>query len=304
MKQPTPPWLEEYARQIAPLLERGEVSQYLPGLAAAKSSDFGVALSLDGDNYVHYGHTGSFTMQSVIKVITLLMAISEFGQEETFQRAGSDPAFAAYNSISNYDADAGRTANPFVNAGALVTLDMITAGKPPGILDQILSCVRFLCGNPEIGVNLSVADSEYQLSDRNRAIAFHLASHTAISTPVEDLLWLYCQICAIEVNVVDLARLAYMLSRREGITSSVLTVDASALTAVRRLLLSIGMYEESARYAREVGVPSKCGVSGSMIAIIPGVGGVGLYGPALDETGNSLGGIEMMKLLAKHFDIT
>lgn len=304
MKQPTPDWLEEYAHQIAPLLERGEVSQYLPALAAAKNSDFGVALNLDGEHYIHFGHTGSFTIQSVIKVITLLMAINEFGEDVTFQRAGSDPAFAAYNSISNYDAEAGRTANPFVNAGALVTLDMITAGKSPGVLERILECVRFLCGNPDISVNMSVADSEYQLSDRNRAIGFHLASHQAISTPVEDLLWLYCQVCSIEVNVIDLARFAYMLSLREGITSDVLSVSGGALTAVRRLLLAIGMYEESARYAREVGIPSKCGVSGSMIAIIPGVGGVGLYGPALDATGNSLGGIEMMKLLSKHFDIT
>lgn len=304
MRQPTPAWLEEYAHQIAPLLEQGEVSQYLPELAAAKNSDFGIALYRDQNTFLQYGHSGSFTVQSVIKVLTLIMAISEFGEDAIFQRAGSDPAFAAYNSISNYDAATGRTANPFVNAGALVTLDMITAGKPAGVLDRILGCIRYLSGNPDISVNMSVADSEYKLSDRNRAIAFHLASHQAISTPVEDLLWLYCQVCAIEVNVTDLARFAFMLSLRDGITSDVLTVSGSALTAVRRLLLSIGMYEESARYAREVGIPSKCGVSGSMIAIIPGVGGVGIYGPALDGTGNSLGGIEMMKLLSKHFDIT
>jgi len=304
VKQSTPAWLEEYAKQIAPSLERGEVSQYLPELAAAKNSDFGVAIFFNEDDFVQLGHTGSFTIQSVIKVLTLLMAMSEFGEEETFQRAGSDPAFAAYNSISNYDVTTGRTANPFVNAGALVTLDMITAGKPPGVLEKILDCMRYLTGNPTISVNMSVADSEYKLSDRNRAIGFHLASNKAITTPVEDLLWLYCQVCSIEVSVTDLARFAFMLSKREGIQSEVLSLSGSNLTAVRRLLLSIGMYEESARYAREVGVPSKCGVSGSMIAIIPGVGGVGLYGPALDETGNSLGGIEMMKLLSKHFDIT
>lgn len=304
MKQPTPSWLEGYAHQIAPLLEQGEVSQYLPELAKAKNSDFGVALFFDEDDYIQYGHTESFTIQSVIKVLTLLMAISEFGEDETFHRAGSDPAFAAYNSISNYDVTTGRTANPFVNAGALVTLDMITAGKPSGVLERILDCMRYLTGNQNVNVNMAVANSEYQLSDRNRAIGFHLLSNNAISTSVEDLLWLYCQVCAIEVNVMDLGRFAFALSRREGISSEVISVSASSLTAVRRLVLSIGMYEESAKYAREVGVPSKCGVSGSMIAIIPGVGGVGLYGPALDSTGNSLGGIEMMKLLSNHFDIT
>jgi glutaminase len=304
VKQPTPTWLVEYAKQIEPLLEGGNVSQYLPQLAEAKNSDFGVALFSGGEDLIRFGYSGSFTIQSVIKVLTLLMAIGDFGEEETFRRAGSNPAVAAYNSIFNYDVTTGSTANPFVNAGALVTLDMIAGGEPSMVLERILECVRHLTGNPDITVNMDVATTEYELSDRNRAIGFHLLSHGAISTPVEDLLWLYCQACAIEVNVSDLARFAYTMSQREGISSEVLSVSAGSLTAVRRLLLSIGMYEDSAKYAREVGVPSKCGVSGSMIAIIPGVAGVGLYGPALDQTGNSLGGIEMMKLLSNHFDIT
>jgi len=257
----------------------------------------------DGDS-VRFGYSESFTIQSVIKVLTLLMAISDFGEEETFHRAGSNPAVAAYDSIFNYDVSTGTTANPFVNAGALVTFDMIAGEETSGVLDRILECMRYLTGNPHITVNMDVATSEYELSDRNRAIGFHLLSHKAISTPVEDLLWLYCQACAIEVNAMDLAHFAFMMSKPEGISSEVLTVSAGSLTAVRRLLLSIGMYEDSAKYAREVGVASKCGVSGSMIAIIPGVGGVGLYGPALDKTGNSLGGIEMMKILSNHFEIT
>lgn len=304
MKQPASTWLEEYSGQIAPLLERGEVSKYLPELAKANNSDFGVALFFEEGDLLQSGYNESFTIQSVIKVLTLLMAIADFGEEETFRRAGSNPAGAAYNSISNYDVTTGSTANPFVNAGAFVTLDMITSENPSAVLERILECVRYLTGNPNVNVNMDVATSEYNLSDRNRAIGFHLLSNGAISTPVEDLLWLYCQVCAIEVNVADLARLAFVLSRREGINSDVLSVSAWSLTAVRRLLLSIGMYEDSAKYAREVGVPSKCGVSGSMIAIIPGVGGVGLYGPALDKIGNSLGGIEMMKLLSSHFEIT
>lgn len=304
MKRPASTLLEEYSGQIAPLLERGEVSKYLPELAKAHNSDFGVALFFEEGDLIQFGYNESFTIQSVIKVVTLLMAIADFGEEETFRRAGSNPAVAAYNSISNYDVTTGSTANPFVNAGALVTLDMITSQNLSVVLARILDCVRYLTGNPNINVNMDVATSEYQLSDRNRAIGFHLLSNGAISTPVEDLLWLYCQVCAIEVNVADLARLAFMMSRREGINSDVLSVGAGNLTAIRRLLLSIGMYEDSAKYAREVGVPSKCGVSGSMIAIISGVAGVGLYGPALDRIGNSLGGIEMMKLLSSHFEIT
>jgi glutaminase len=68
---------------------------------------------------------------------------------------------------------------------------------------------------------------------------------------------------------------------------------------VRRLMLTTGMYAASGEYACRVGVPAKCGVSGATIGIVPGVGGVGIYGPSLDEGSNSVGGLRLMELLSE-----
>ena len=303
MQRSAPIWLRNYIDEIAPKLHTGEVSTYLPELAAAGSGDFGVALYLGEGDQVSCGSEHRFTIQSVIKVITLLLAIGEHGLDATFSRVGCDQAYGAYDDVSNYDRAKSRTANPFVNAGALVTLDMLSGTGSEGLVDQVLACTRYLTGNPNLQVNMSVAKSEYDLSLRNRSIAYHLASHQSMSHTVDDLLWAYCQICSIEVDVLDLAHFASVLSRDTGIASEVLEVASEDLGAVRRLLLAVGMYEASSEYAFRVGVPSKGGVSGSMIGVLPGIGGVGLYGPALDRTGNSVGGIEMMKLLARHFKV-
>ena len=303
MQRSAPSWLGNFIEEVAPKLQTGKVSTFLPELAAAGSGDFGVALYLGEDNHFSYGSEHKFTIQSVIKVITLLIAIGEHGLATTVSRVGCDRSFGAYNDISNYDQVRARTANPFVNAGALVTLDMLSASGSEGLVDKVLACARNLTGNPNLQVSMSVARSEYDLSLRNRLILDHLASHRAISHTVDDLLWAYCQICSIEVDVVDLAHLAFVLSRNAGIDSDVLKVASEDIGAVRRLLLAVGMYEASSEYAFRVGVPSKGGVSGSMIGVLPGMGGVGIYGPALDHMGNSVGGIEMMKLLAQHFKV-
>lgn len=302
MQNPAPVWLTEFIAQIQPMLRSGEVSRYLPELAAAENSDFGIALYGGEGDWIAHGLEHRFTIQSVVKVITLLLAIEQQGLERTFGRSGCDQSYAPYDSILNYDQARSRTANPFVNAGALVTLDSLEAEGAEGLVAKVLDSARFLTGNPELSVNMSVAESEYLISDRNRSIAYHLASHKAITHPVDELLWAYCQICSIEVNVLDLARFSYLLSQQEGIVSPVLELSAEEVSAVRRLLLAVGMYEASAEYACTVGVPSKCGVSGAMMAILPSRG-IGIYGPALDTTGNSAGGVAMMRLLARRFKV-
>lgn len=301
MQTSAPNWFIDLVAEIRPALEHGEVSQYLPELAAAHKEDFGIAIDT-GDEIVCSGSHYRFTIQSVVKVITVLLSIDQNGVEETFLRSGCDHSHGPYDSASNYDAIKGRTANPFVNAGALVTLDALHTDGAEGLVAVVLECVRVLSGNPALEVNMKIAESEYRASDRNRSIAYHLASYKAITHAVDELLWAYCQICSIEVGVLDLARISYKLSGDDGIRADGISLTVQEVRAVRRLLLAVGMYEASAEYACAVGVPAKCGVSGSMMAILPHRG-VGIYGPALNETGNSAGGVATMQKLASRYEI-
>jgi glutaminase len=49
-----------------------------------------------------------------------------------------------------------------------------------------------------------------------------------------------------------------------------------------------GMYEDSGAWWTRVGVPAKSGVSGAVVAIVPGWGAIVAYSPRLDAAGNSV----------------
>ena len=51
----------------------------------------------------------------------------------------------------------------------------------------------------------------------------------------------------------------------------------------------------------QVGLPSKSGISGCMLVIVPNVMGICLWSPPLDEVGNSVRGSEFCKELVKRY---
>ena len=57
------------------------------------------------------------------------------------------------------------------------------------------------------------------------------------------------------------------------------------------------MYNGAGKFTQEYGVPSKSGVSGGLLTVIPGIGAVGSYSPLLNEEGNCVRGIAMIEKL-------
>ena len=56
---------------------------------------------------------------------------------------------------------------------------------------------------------------------------------------------------------------------------------------VLAVMYTCGMYDFAGEWAYSVGVPAKSGVSGGVLAVIPGKMGVGVFSPGLDRFGNS-----------------
>ena len=68
---------------------------------------------------------------------------------------------------------------------------------------------------------------------------------------------------------------------------------------VLSVMATCGMYDYAGSWLYEVGMPAKSGVSGGIIAVVPGRFGVGIYSPLLDEKGNSVRGIAACKSLSR-----
>lgn len=298
-------WLAKLVDDTRPSLTSGAVSTYLPELSDARAQDLAVAVAFDSDHILTAGDSSAkFTVQSVVKVFSLLLALHHRGERNVFERVGQDQGVGAYNSLETFVRGSHIPANPFVNAGALVVTDMLPGGDTRSRVAHVVDLIRSMAGNHEIRVDMNIAASELISSDRNRALGYFLRSHGVITADIEELLAAYCQICAIEVDVVDLARASRVLASSTDVElPGGMVLRGSHLRLVRRLMLLTGMYEASGRYACEVGIPAKCGVSGAMIGAVCERMGIGIYGPALDHCANSIGGLRLMHGISRAFEI-
>ena len=73
-------------------------------------------------------------------------------------------------------------------------------------------------------------------------------------------------------------------------------VDAIHCQHVLAVMVTAGLYENSGDWLYATGLPGKSGVSGGMITVAPGKGGLATFSSPLDEAGNSVRG----QLTARH----
>jgi glutaminase len=68
---------------------------------------------------------------------------------------------------------------------------------------------------------------------------------------------------------------------------------------VQTLMSSCGLYEASTQFAKEIGLPTKSGVSGVFLSLIPEQGAIAIYSPPLDPQGNSVAGLYLIRKIAE-----
>ena len=103
----------------------GEATKRIAALSEVDTHQFGIAiLTRDGDLVCGGDVDTPFSIQSISKVFSLELALEGHGSE-MWDRVGRDPSGDPYNSIIDLERHCGIPRNPFINAGALVVIDML-----------------------------------------------------------------------------------------------------------------------------------------------------------------------------------
>lgn len=288
--------------------ENGQVASYIPALLKADKNSLGLCI-VDIKNNEEYWAGDSdvkFTIQSISKVVSLIIALTDNGREEVFKKVNVEPTGMGFNSIVNLEIrDQNRPYNPMINAGAIVTTSLIYGESKEKKLERILKFIRRATNNEEININEEIYLSEKATGDRNRALAYFMKSNGILEGDVEEVLDLYFKQCSIEATAKDLARFAAVIAN-DGITpwSNEVLISREVCRIVKTIMVTCGMYDASGEFAVHVGIPAKSGVGGGILATVPRRFGIGIYGPALDKKGNSIGGTHVLKDLSEELELS
>ena len=282
--------LQQIAHELAPVIGQGKVASYIPELASVSPQRFGMAVvTIGGDVHTVGDARQSFSIQSISKLFTLVMALQLEG-EKVWTRVGREPSGTPFNSLVQLEAENGKPRNPFINPGALVCTDILcTRYAVPE--NAVVEFLRPLCGNREVHYNRAVAASERRTSHRNAAMAHLMKAFGNLNNPVSEVLDAYCRHCAIEMTCVELARAVTFLAHggtQPGGQGQIL--GSSMAKRLNALMLTCGTYDAAGDFAFRVGLPAKSGVGGGIVAVMPGECGICVWSPALEPSGNSLAG--------------
>lgn len=301
-RSPIERYLAELHRRYAGLTD-GQVADYIPELAKADPSGFGICIATrDGHVYEVGDSRCPFTIQSISKALVYGLALEERGEACVLSKIGVEPSGDAFNAIS-LKPGSGAPFNPMINAGAIAACSLIPPSDGLSRFEQILRCLSAYAGRT-LDVDAAVYASESMTGHRNRAIGWMLRNFDIIEEEPTDILETYFRQCAIRVSCRDLAVMGATLAN-QGINplTRERAVSADHVDNILSVMATCGMYDYSGEWLYRIGMPAKSGVGGGILAVLPGQLGIGIYSPLLDAQGNSARGIKVCQDLARDLSL-
>ena len=225
------------------------------------------------------------------------------GPDEARRKLGVNSTGLPFDSVMGIELNADRTMNPMVNAGALATTSLVPGASAEEKFEHIVDALSRFAGRP-LAMDEEVYESEAATNFRNRGIAHLLYGYGRMYCDPEVATDVYTRQCSLRVSARDLAVMGATLA--DGGVNPMTGERAIASGCCRRVLAVLataGLYERSGDWLYDVGLPGKSGVSGGLVTVSPGKGGVGTFSPPLDEAGNSVRGQRMTTYLSERLGL-
>ena len=292
MKDPQA-FLDALLDRFRPLRD-GKAAGYVPEHPGTDPDTFAIAMCTpEGEVFAAGDDAHLFTLQSISKPFIYGLALERFGREAVHRKVNVEPTGEAFNSIIELEEDH-LPYNPMINSGAIAMSAMLHHAAPDEAADQVMAMFGgYLGRTAELHAN---TDLSLEGGHRNKAIAHLLRHFEVIGDDIDGALALYGRQCTVAVSVRDLATMAATLANggvhpRTGRRA----IGRENLRDVLTLMFTCGMYDSSGNWAYSVGLPAKSGVSGGLLAVVPGRMGIAVYSPRLDPHGHTVRGVAACK---------
>ncbi|GIG53311.1 glutaminase A [Demequina activiva] len=301
MRSPVQRYLEHIVEQCGDA--GGEVASYIPELADADPDQFALALAtVDGHVYTVGDPEARYSIQSISKPFTYALALQDRGIAAVDESIDVEPSGDAFNEIS-LASDTGRPRNPMINAGAITAASLVEGETAPERFERVLDWYGQFAGR-ELEIDESVYRSELVTAHRNRAIAHMLREFEVLTGDPEDTLDQYVRQCSVSIDTRDLALMAATLANG-GVQprTGARVLEPRNVERVLSVMATCGMYDSAGDWISAVGMPAKSGVSGGIIAVLPGQVGLAVFSPRLDAHGNSTRGVTVCERMSEDMEM-
>jgi glutaminase len=299
---PVQDYLAELLARVSEV-SSGKPADYIPELGKVDPNLFGIAITtVDGQTYAVGDAEIAFTIQSVSKPFMYGYALQRYGRAAVLNHVGVEPTGEAFNSIV-LDEVMNRPFNPMVNAGAIAVAELMGGETQDERIANMLALFSSLAGR-KLDIDEAVFNSELATGHRNRAIAYMMLNSAMIERDPNEVLDLYFRQCSVNVTCRDLSIMAATLANdgKNPLTGETV-FDIQYVRDMVSVMNSCGMYDYAGEWAYEVGMPAKSGVSGCIIAVIPGQIGICVFSPPIDSQGNSVRGIRVCQEISNEFEL-
>jgi glutaminase len=268
----------------------GKNADYIPILATVPSELFGVVIALrDGTTFAAGDADYAFAIESVSKPFTAALVMQQYGGPQAIvEKIGVEPTGLPFNSKLAIEILKARSVNPLVNAGAIASVSMVKAGNEKERWSLVLNNMSNFAGEP-LKLMDKVFQSEYTTSWSNRGIANNLYNYERLYSDPEEAMRVYTKQCSVGVTTKQLAIMGATLANG-GVNPKTgkRLLEEMHVPELLAIMLTAGFYDESGYWSMWAGLPSKTGVGGGIVSIVPGEMAIAAFSPRLNEAGNSV----------------
>jgi glutaminase len=307
----------EAVHRIHRAVREGEV--YKSGMKEVDAEWFGIAVAtVNGAIYTVGDAERPFPIQSTAKAFTYGLALEDHGAATLLERIGVNATGLPYNSLIASEIRPRQLQNPMVSAGAIATMALIRGADEAEKWRRVRQGFARFAGG-EVKLNRPVYNYEIAHSTQSFALGYALLNRELLWFPcsggpecleapsaegIEALVARYLKSTSLEVTASRLALMGATLANG-GVNpkSKERAISADNVTYVLAAMMTAGMYDASGEWMSRVGLPAKSGVSGNVLAVVPGRMAIAVYSPPLDASGNSVRGMRVIEDLARRWTL-